>query len=151
MQHGTNGKKYLGVRLGYLVEVPDSHASVAALLPDFIDFKKTESPARIGRNRRLVLTDYEGTFLAIIKSGRSRSKIKTAKLIAYVNNSRKDTCYMLRYLVRLVSYRWRDGFLVLDKKLSNNFEEQLKSEFIEYGFRRSGITGTSLYEIRLPK
>lgn len=151
MREGTSGRKYLGVIHGHLVEVPDSHPSVTALLPGFVNFKMSESPARFGRNRRLVVTNYDGTFLAIVKSGRSSSRIKTAKLIAYVNNSSKDTSYMLRTLIWLVSFRWRDGFLVLDKKLANNLEESLKSEFIKYGFRLSGLTGTNLYEIRLPK
>ncbi|HMV08770.1 MAG TPA: hypothetical protein PK325_10850 [Cyclobacteriaceae bacterium] len=151
MRDANSGRKYLGVMQGHLVEVPDSHPSVTSLLPDFVNFRKSESPARFGRNRRLVITNYEGTFLAIVKSGRSSSRIKTAKLIAYVNNSSKDTSYMLRTMIWLVSFRWRDGFLVLDRRLANNLEESLKSEFIKYGFRLSGLTGTGLYEIRLPK
>lgn len=151
MRDGTSGRKYLGVMHGHLVEIPDTHPSVTALLSDFVNFRKSGSPARFGRNRRLVLTNSDGTFLAIVKSGRSSSKIKTAKLIAYVNNSSKETSYMLRTLIWLVSFRWRDGFLVLDKKLVKNLDEPLKSEFIKCGFRLSGLTGTGLYEIRLPK
>lgn len=151
MRDGTSGRKYLGVMHGHLVEVQDHHPSVTSLLPDFVNFKMSESPARFGRNRRLVVTNYDGTFLAIVKSGRSSSRTKTAKLIAYVNNSSKDTSYMLRTLIWLASFRWRDGFLVLDNKLVKNLKEPLKCEFVKYGFRLSGLAGTGLYEIRLPK
>lgn len=132
-RYGTK-KKYLGIRHGYLLEILDSHPSVNNLLPESVKYRTSDSVAYRGRYPRLVVSDYQGSFLAIIRNCRAISNQSQAELVFYLNNSNQDDITLLRNLKTLASFRWEKGKLSIKSSTFKKLKFGLKDHFIAAGW-----------------
>jgi len=147
----SQGGNYLGISVGFLIEVMDNDPGLHTLLPKGTHFKGSSAPA-YRRHRRLNLLNYSGNCLIVIRSSQIKAGVRHAKLEIYNNKGQEDDLEVLAITQILASYRWPSGVLFVSKHTLKRMGKNLSEVFIRAGWRdMRNESGTIAFLTQLPK